>query len=75
MAAAPHLKLWGWHGAAGHGCHCHPPHHPTLPPPPCCSRFQQPIWRWEESSDAVRSYAVFFGILLAGMLPGVQVRS
>lgn len=39
-----------------------------------CSRFQQPIWRWEESADAIRSYAVFFGILAAGLIPAVQVR-
>lgn len=29
-------------------------------------------WMWEESGDAVRSYAVFFGILLAGCIPAVQ---
>ncbi|KAI7839759.1 hypothetical protein COHA_006563 [Chlorella ohadii] len=36
------------------------------------SRFQQPIWRWEESNDAVRSYAIFFGILAAGLIPALQ---
>jgi minor histocompatibility antigen H13 len=35
-------------------------------------RFQQPVWRWEESDDAVRAYGAFFGILALGLLPVVQ---
>ncbi len=46
---------------------------PRCPLCPLCSRFQQPIWRWEESNDAVRSYAIFFGILAAGLIPALQV--
>ncbi|CAK0737011.1 hypothetical protein CVIRNUC_000840 [Coccomyxa viridis] len=36
---------------------------------------QEAPWRWVESADALRTYLVFFGILLAGELPllkGVQ---
>jgi hypothetical protein len=35
--------------------------------------FQQPVWLWEESGDAVKAYGAFFGILLAGLIPAVQV--
>ena len=35
--------------------------------------YQQAVWRWEESNDALRTYAAFFGILLLGMVPAVQV--
>ncbi|PSC69300.1 signal peptide peptidase [Micractinium conductrix] len=34
--------------------------------------FERSIWLWEESGDAVRSYAIFAGILLAGCIPAVQ---
>lgn len=27
------------------------------------------MWRWDESQDALRAYAVFLGILGAGLLP------
>lgn len=30
------------------------------------------VWRWEESADAQRTYAVFLGVLLAGLLPFLQ---
>lgn len=30
------------------------------------------VWRWEDSSDAVRTYAVFLGVLVAGTLPFLQ---
>lgn len=48
---------------------------PPPAPPPChpCSRFQQPVWRWEESGDAVRAYGAFFGLLALGLIPAVQV--
>ncbi|EFN51135.1 hypothetical protein CHLNCDRAFT_141337 [Chlorella variabilis] len=36
------------------------------------SPFEQPVWRWEESPDALRAYGAFFGILLLGLIPAVQ---
>jgi minor histocompatibility antigen H13 len=30
------------------------------------------IWRWEDSSDAVKTYGVFLGVLAAGTLPALQ---
>lgn len=38
-------------------------------PAPCSSI---PQWIWEESNDAVKAYAVFFGWLALGTLPQVQ---
>ena len=38
---------------------------PDSKPPP-------KVWRWEDSSDAVRTYAVFLGVLVAGMIPSLQ---
>ncbi|KAL4527148.1 hypothetical protein Ndes2437A_g02327 [Nannochloris sp. 'desiccata'] len=30
------------------------------------------IWRWEDSTDAVKTYGVFLGVLAAGTLPALQ---
>ena len=34
---------------------------------------QEAPWRWVDSADALRTYLVFFGILLAGELPLLKV--
>src|SRR6476620_9792756 len=40
-----------------------------------CSPFELSVWRWEESSDAVKAYGVFFGVLALGLIPALQVGS
>jgi hypothetical protein len=47
---------------------------PHLPRLDLC-RFKPELWKWEESGDAVRSYALFLGILAAGMLPQAAAAS
>ena len=37
------------------------------PAPPAAA-----AWRWEDSADAQRTYAVFFAVLVAGMVPWMQ---
>lgn len=36
------------------------------------SPFELSVWRWEESSDAVKAYGVFFGVLALGLIPALQ---
>ena len=38
-----------------------------------CLFRQDTPWRWVDSEDALRTYIVFFGILLAGELPLLKV--
>ena len=40
--------------------------------PPADPNAPTSIWRWENSADAVRTYAVFLGVLLLGTMPSLQ---
>ncbi|KAK9808724.1 hypothetical protein WJX72_002527 [[Myrmecia] bisecta] len=42
----------------------------STPSEPVASK--QPVWRWEESQDALKAYGLFLGVLAIGVIPGLR---